>query len=149
MSPIPTAGAPAKTIEFWFEFGSNYSYLSVMRIEDEAARRGVDRATVGWLRAIVTERDGRLDEAERLLAAAHIDDPEMPHVIDRLAWYASDRGDARRASMMWRLLDADDVVAADARVVDAASDDPGRSLGRNDRCWCGSGRKFKQCHGKA
>jgi len=28
-------------IEFWFEFGSNYSYLSVMRIEDEAQRRGV------------------------------------------------------------------------------------------------------------
>jgi len=28
-------------IEFWFEFGSNYSYLSVMRIEDEARRRGV------------------------------------------------------------------------------------------------------------
>ena len=32
-------------IEFWFEFGSNYSYLSVMRIEDSAARRGV---TVKW-----------------------------------------------------------------------------------------------------
>jgi len=28
-------------IEFWFEFGSNYSYLSVMRIEDKARRRGV------------------------------------------------------------------------------------------------------------
>jgi 2-hydroxychromene-2-carboxylate isomerase len=28
-------------IEFWFEFGSNYSYLSVMRIEDEARRLGV------------------------------------------------------------------------------------------------------------
>ena len=28
-------------IECWFEFGSNYSYLSVMRIEQEAARRGV------------------------------------------------------------------------------------------------------------
>jgi 2-hydroxychromene-2-carboxylate isomerase len=28
-------------IEFWFEFGSNYSYLSVMRIEDSAARHGV------------------------------------------------------------------------------------------------------------
>ena len=26
-------------IEFWFEFGSSYSYLSLMRIE-EAARRG-------------------------------------------------------------------------------------------------------------
>lgn len=29
------------TIDFWFEFGSNYSYLSVMRIEEEAARRQV------------------------------------------------------------------------------------------------------------
>jgi 2-hydroxychromene-2-carboxylate isomerase len=28
-------------IEFWFEFGSSYSYLSVMRIEGEAQRRGV------------------------------------------------------------------------------------------------------------
>jgi 2-hydroxychromene-2-carboxylate isomerase len=29
------------TLDFWFEFGSNYSYLSVMRIEAEAARAGV------------------------------------------------------------------------------------------------------------
>ncbi len=28
-------------IEFWFEFGSNYSYLSLMRIESLAARAGV------------------------------------------------------------------------------------------------------------
>jgi 2-hydroxychromene-2-carboxylate isomerase len=34
-----------REIEFWFEFGSNYSYLSVMRIEDAAARRG---AKVIW-----------------------------------------------------------------------------------------------------
>ena len=32
-------------LDFWFEFGSNYSYLSVMRIEDVAARHGV---TVRW-----------------------------------------------------------------------------------------------------
>jgi 2-hydroxychromene-2-carboxylate isomerase len=31
----------ATPIEFWFEFASNYSYLSVMRIEQEAARLGV------------------------------------------------------------------------------------------------------------
>jgi 2-hydroxychromene-2-carboxylate isomerase len=37
--------ASPPTIEFWFEFGSNYSYLSVMRIEQEAARLGV---TVQW-----------------------------------------------------------------------------------------------------
>jgi len=32
---------PTAQIEFWFEFGSSYSYLSVMRIEDEARRSGV------------------------------------------------------------------------------------------------------------
>ena len=32
---------PSPEIEFWFEFGSNYSYLSVMRIEDEARRHRV------------------------------------------------------------------------------------------------------------
>ena len=32
-------------IEFWFEFASNYSYLSVMRIEQQAARFGV---TIKW-----------------------------------------------------------------------------------------------------
>lgn len=30
-----------KTIEFWFDFASNYSYLSAMRIEDEADKLGV------------------------------------------------------------------------------------------------------------
>lgn len=29
------------TLEFWFELASNYSYLSVMRIEEQAARHGV------------------------------------------------------------------------------------------------------------
>lgn len=32
---------PSPSVDFWFEFGSNYSYLSVMRIEAEAARHGV------------------------------------------------------------------------------------------------------------
>ena len=30
-----------REIEFWFEFGSNYSYLSVMRIETAASQHGV------------------------------------------------------------------------------------------------------------
>jgi 2-hydroxychromene-2-carboxylate isomerase len=35
------AAAPPPEIEFWFEFGSNYSYLSVMRIEEASRRLGV------------------------------------------------------------------------------------------------------------
>jgi preprotein translocase subunit SecA len=27
------------------------------------------------------------------------------------------------------------------------ADDPFANVGRNDRCPCGSGKKFKQCHG--
>ncbi|MEI2677253.1 MAG: 2-hydroxychromene-2-carboxylate isomerase [Burkholderiaceae bacterium] len=37
MSDVKSALASAE-LEFWFEFGSNYSYLSVMRIEAAAAR---------------------------------------------------------------------------------------------------------------
>ncbi len=33
--------APISEIEFWFDFGSNYSYLSVMRIDAQAASHGV------------------------------------------------------------------------------------------------------------
>jgi 2-hydroxychromene-2-carboxylate isomerase len=38
-------GSPRAEIEFWFEFGSNYSYLSVMRIEHEAR---LHRVAVAW-----------------------------------------------------------------------------------------------------
>ena len=42
MSPTTVSTTPpACDIEFWFDFGSNYSYLSVMRIEAEAAAGGV------------------------------------------------------------------------------------------------------------
>ncbi|MEW6341131.1 MAG: 2-hydroxychromene-2-carboxylate isomerase [Paraburkholderia sp.] len=43
-----TAPVPDQTqraIDFWFDFGSNYSYLSVMRIEAQAA---MHRVTVCW-----------------------------------------------------------------------------------------------------
>lgn len=36
-----SANTLAPEIEFWFDFGSNYSYLSVMRIETLAAAHGV------------------------------------------------------------------------------------------------------------
>jgi 2-hydroxychromene-2-carboxylate isomerase len=37
----PARASDALEIEFWFEFASNYSYLSVMRIEDAARQCGV------------------------------------------------------------------------------------------------------------
>jgi len=39
-APVTLSGSPSE-IEFWFEFGSNYSYVSVMRIEEAARQLGV------------------------------------------------------------------------------------------------------------
>ena len=44
MTDLTARAEQLPEIEFWFEFGSNYSYLSVMRIEDEARRHGVQIA---------------------------------------------------------------------------------------------------------
>lgn len=38
---VHTSSSAMPRLQFWFEFGSNYSYLSVMRIEDLARRAGV------------------------------------------------------------------------------------------------------------
>jgi 2-hydroxychromene-2-carboxylate isomerase len=44
MQPINTSKSPPQ-LELWFEFGSNYSYLSVMRIEELARKYHVN---VAW-----------------------------------------------------------------------------------------------------
>lgn len=41
MADLVGSTKPSPEMEFWFEFGSNYSYLSVMRIEDQAQKHGV------------------------------------------------------------------------------------------------------------
>jgi SEC-C motif len=78
---------------------------------------------------------------ERALEA----DAEFGPAIDRAAWYASDRGDARRAADLWRMLESPDEGQLRA-AEDALERVPSRH-GRNDPCWCGSGRKQKVCHG--
>src|SRR5207247_10451904 len=57
---------------------------------------------------------------------------------------AADRGAARSAARPWRSLDADD--APDLEIVEQFEDTPRRLLARNEPCWCGSGRKYKNCH---
>jgi preprotein translocase subunit SecA len=38
-------------------------------------------------------------------------------------------------------------VAASVPIVETRRLDENEKLGRNDPCWCGSGKKFKKCHG--
>lgn len=44
-SPRKYQDQPMPHIEFWYEFASTYSYLSAMRIDEEALKRGI---TVRW-----------------------------------------------------------------------------------------------------
>jgi len=111
----------------------------------DVARTPEEQATADFVAGIVHERTGDV-----LLAAVHYErsleaDDEFGPAIDRVAWYASDRGDARRAAELWRMLESPDEGQLHT-VEDALRLVPPRH-GRNDPCWCGSGRKQKVCHG--
>ncbi len=103
------------------------------------------RPAVRWLRAKAQERAGRVLDAEASLEAAYSLDPQWAPVLADLARFASDRGDVERGiSLLHRAgVDTDD------RLLRLLEDNrpPDRSdLGRNDPCWCGSGRRYKACH---
>ena len=109
------------------------------------AGRSVRGAVAAAVAAIAAERDGRpLDAESHLRNAARLGDG-WEFVEDRLAWYASDRGSAAEARARWEAIgvprsDPDLAVLVPFATATAPE------LGRNEPCWCGSGRKFKQCH---
>ena len=103
------------------------------------------RVACRWLRAVALERTGLVDEAEQALLAAEAMDTAWAPALFDLARFAADRGDAERALSLMRRAGAapDDpfvTLLEKHRVM------PRQDLGRNDECWCGSGRKYKKCH---
>ncbi|WP_147262035.1 SEC-C domain-containing protein [Blastococcus sp. TF02A-26] len=112
------------------------------------ASRPRERAVAHWLAAVAAERRGAVEEAESLLRSAVRADPGWPAAEDRLAWYEFDRGHAAAAAAGWRRLGLTAEDSADlamAEQFETPADDIPR-LGRNEPCWCGSGRKYKHCH---
>ena len=98
-----------------------------------------------WLRAVALERIGDIEEAERELLAAESMDPDWPLPLIDLARIASDRGDVERGLGLLRRAGAgpDHPLVV---LLEAHRAEPRRDLGRNEPCWCGSGRKYKKCH---
>jgi hypothetical protein len=109
------------------------------------ARRPREVATAEYLACVLHERCG-----QPLIAADHLSraveaQPRLAPVVERMGWYSFDRGDARGAMRWWRELD--EVHPAASTIAPFLAPTAGRAkLGRNDPCWCGSGRKFKRCH---
>jgi len=111
--------------------------------ESNAPRAG--RPALRWLRGKAHERLGEIAAAERIFEEAEALDPSWPLTLLALARYAEDRSDAERALSLLRragMPDDHQIVAHLLRYRPA----PRTGLGRNDRCWCGSGRKYKLCH---
>ncbi|MGH3977675.1 MAG: YecA family protein [Pseudonocardiaceae bacterium] len=110
------------------------------------ASRPREQAAAHWLAALVAERRREVREAESHVRMAVHADPGWGPALDRLAWYESDRGDAAAALTRWRQCGLTAEDSDDVRTVAPFAADPGPKLGRNQPCWCGSGRKFKVCH---
>jgi hypothetical protein len=111
-----------------------------------AATRPRHVAAARWLAAVAEERRGDPLAARAQLELAVEADGEWGPGVDRLAWYRSDGGDAAGAARLWRRLGVGPERNADLRQVMGFATAATAKLGRNDPCWCGSGRKYKHCH---
>lgn len=103
------------------------------------------RPALRWLRGKAHERLGDVAAAEADYEAAESLDPQWSLALSALARYAGDRGDATRALDLLRRAGA----SSDHPLVGLLEQfeaEPRSDVGRNDPCWCGSGRKYKKCH---
>lgn len=103
------------------------------------------KAAAYWLLATALDRLGDAISAEKALEKALDADSHFEPAVLSLAEYASTRGDAVRGlSLLGRI---DPAAGADLReMLEPYVPQDRPDLGRNDRCWCGSGRKYKVCH---
>ncbi len=67
----------------------------------------------------------------------------MPEEVEAMEMQR--REEAERLAQMQQLSHQDDDAAVAA---DLAAQTGERKIGRNDPCPCGSGKKYKQCHGR-
>ncbi|MHA6507971.1 SEC-C domain-containing protein [Tessaracoccus sp. Y1736] len=102
------------------------------------------RVALRWMRGVAVEEMGNVLGAEELYQQAEALDPSWPPALLSLAVCASDRGDAARGMSLLRRAGAEDDPLYG--YLQQFLPGQGRSLPRNAPCWCGSGKKFKQCH---
>lgn len=122
-------------------------YTTALAVSGRGPRRA--KASGHWLAGMAADTLGDVLEAERHFADAAAMDEAWTPALFELAQIASDRGDAQRGlSLLGRIEGGQDERLHHVLTRFAPTEHP--ELGRNDKCWCGSGRKYKACHlGKA
>ena len=114
---------------------------------------------LAWVRARALDLVGDAGTAAALLEQAVTSDCTHEPALIELAGFVADRGDAvgaeallRRAGVLEADLDPDDgfdeLSDGEQLLLEVLpfAHRPRPTVGRNDRCPCGSGRKYKQCH---
>ncbi|WP_234825571.1 YecA family protein [Mycolicibacter senuensis] len=103
------------------------------------------RVATRWLQGMACEGLGDVAGCERELLAAESLDPDWPLPLLTLARIASDRGDAEAGlGLLHRAGVGSDYPLV--RLLEQHRVQPRTDVGRNEPCWCGSGRKYKKCH---
>lgn len=118
--------------------------LLVEGVATAATLTGPAAGGLALLRSRLAEWRGNTEAQEQFLEAALSAGHSAGALVDA-ATFAADRGDARAALAHLRTagIPADD---PDIVLLSRYAGSGPRTVGRNDACWCGSGRKYKQCH---
>lgn len=107
---------------------------------------GADIVGVRYVLANVADMDDEPDLAEQHLRTALAADPQYAPALVALADLEEERGDLAETL---RLLTAAGLTSTDPRIqeLEQVLTPRGPKVGRNDPCPCGSGKKYKHCHG--
>ncbi|MGB8020598.1 MAG: SEC-C domain-containing protein [Candidatus Nanopelagicales bacterium] len=110
----------------------------------------LERAAMAYLTGRAHEHLGDPRAGEQAYHRCLASDPEHPGALLALAGIAADRGQYEAAASLLDRAGAHEAHPLRSAIATAAADRPpaGRAPGRNDPCWCGSGRKFKVCHAR-
>ncbi|MCE1245364.1 MAG: tetratricopeptide repeat protein [Firmicutes bacterium] len=91
---------------------------------------------------------GKMAEAEKLLSEALTMDKERPYLYEAAGWFYINKGEDKRAvEYFQRALPYDPSNEDLKKVISMINPYINLKIGRNDACPCGSGKKYKKCHG--
>jgi hypothetical protein len=105
----------------------------------ELARRPSHVATAHLIAAHAAETAGDWAAAEQHLELAVRADPDNVPAVDRLAWYIGDRGNAARATRLWRTCPRSATIGQDLETIVPTSSRHGPATSTGHRS-CGPGR---------
>ena len=144
---LADAGAAVAAFDLGFRKQDPTADMILEALGGELAERGpkVVKPAAHWLAGKAADRLGRVLDAEVHYEKALEWEADWGPALFELAQFAADRSDATRAlSLLGRIEGGSEETLYEVLQEFIPVEHP--ELGRNDKCWCGSGRKYKVCH---